>query len=94
MGLRGDLRLIERAIRQGWQTAPDKQSAAMDLVLSTLDDHQRTPREVAAALRCVDAIIQHEGATSAEIRKRAQDALRRYHRGAMECKGLSDMRQN
>jgi len=76
MKLRGELRMIERAIRQGWQTPLDKQQEAFSLAFSTLDNPNATAREKAAALRCVNAITQHDGATDGEILKRARDAER------------------
>lgn len=82
MRLRGELRMIERAIRQGWQTPPCQQMASRELVFSTLDNPQATPREKAAALRCVNAFVQHAGATDAEILKRARDAQRLHLKDA------------
>jgi hypothetical protein len=78
MKLRGELRTIERAIRQGWKTSPDVVQRSVDLALSTLGSDAHTSREKQAALRVLDALIQHDGATDAEVKKRAADALR-YH---------------
>jgi len=76
MRIRSQLRLIERAVKQGWPTPLDEQRRSIALVLETLDSPQDF--EVRSALRVLAAIIEHEGATDAEIRKRAADALRRY----------------
>jgi hypothetical protein len=74
--LRGELRLIERAVKQGWQTPPDEQERCVTLVVDALRSPKR--REAMAALRVLTAIIEHSGVTDGEIRKRAQDALRNY----------------
>ncbi len=78
MKLRGELRLIERAIRQGWKTPPDKQQRAVDLAIETLRDETANTRERLAAMRVIDALVQLDGSTDSEIKKRANDALRRY----------------
>jgi hypothetical protein len=76
MKLRGELRMIERALKQGWDTPVEKQRESMELVFATLDDPNATSREQAAALRVLGAFIQADGATDAEILKRARDAER------------------
>jgi len=76
MKLRGELRFIERALNQGWQVPIAEQQRSIELVIKTLESDK--PREVKAALRVLGAMVTHDAATDAEIRKRAQDALRKY----------------
>jgi hypothetical protein len=76
MKLRGELRMIERAIRQGWETPPAEQERALRLALSVVDDENATQREQLAALRVLDAIVQQQASAPSQIRKRAIDALR------------------
>jgi len=76
MKRRGELRMIERAINQGWPTPPAERERAIRLALDTLNDENATAREHSAAIRVVHALIQHDGSTDAEIAKRAADASR------------------
>ena len=78
MKRRGELRMIQRAINQGWPTPPEEQRKAFELIMSTLGDDNATAREREAALKCLGALVQHEGSTDSQIAKRADDALR-YH---------------
>lgn len=78
MKIRGELRLIERAIKQGWPTSPEKQAESVELILATLRDPERTQREKATAMRCCTALIESDGARDSEIKKRLNDALRYY----------------
>jgi len=68
--------MIERAINQGWDTPVDEQRKACSLAIQTLNDEKTNKREKLAALRVIGAFIEHGGATDAEIRKRAMDAMR------------------
>ncbi len=73
--------MIERALNQGWDVAPDQQRKSIELAIDTLGIPASTQRERQAAVRVLVALIRHDGSTDAEIRKRAQDALRKYSQG-------------
>ena len=87
MKRRGQLRLIERSIRQGWDTPEDEQRRAWDFVQSVLDDPAATAREREAGLRVIHALVQQDGSTDAEIRRRALAAVRYHQNQELERRG-------
>lgn len=78
MKIRSELRLIERAINQGWQTSSDEQAKAIETIFTAIDSG--TSHINVAGWRVLQALVKREGALDAEIRKRVNDALRRYQR--------------
>jgi len=76
MKIRSELRLIEQAINQGWQTPPDQQAKALETIFTAIDSDK--PHIKTAGWRVLQALVRREGALDSEIRKRANDAMRRY----------------
>lgn len=76
MKIRSELRLIERAINQGWQTPPNEQAKALETIFTAIDSDKSHIK--VAGWRVLQALVRREGAIDSEIRKRANDALRRY----------------
>ena len=60
MKRRGELRMIQRAIVQGWDVPDDEISRAVELIRTTIEDPDATHREKLAACRCQLAIERHK----------------------------------
>ncbi|KAA5540274.1 hypothetical protein FYK55_21855 [Roseiconus nitratireducens] len=55
---RGELRMVERAINQGWKTPPEQADRALRLAFEVLADDDASEREVLSAVRVVMAAVR------------------------------------
>lgn len=56
---RGELRLIEQAIRNGWPVPADQKRQSVRLMLDTLEDKNASDREQRTALRVLRMLVLH-----------------------------------